>query len=234
MSPNLAIGWQNLVFLLLGSALFPLINLLAFRANRDVDAGLFTILNNITPIITIVIASLLLNETLNDQQLLGAVLIIASTFLATLPALHRNAGGTSTGIVLAIASVSLLGLAIVFERWMLTRIDLGAYLVFGWGAQALWMGIIAWPVRKEVNILLNKKHFLPVAAYGFFSACKGLCFVSALKVGGNASVVSASASFVAVMVVIAAYVVLKERRWLWFKISAAIIGTAGLLILNTI
>ena len=232
-SPNLSIGWLNVVFLAAGSGIFPLINLLAFRANKDVDAGLYTILNNLTPIITIVAASLLLQERLNDQQLLGAAIIITSTFLATLPRLQKRSASSSTGMLFALASVSLLGLAIVYERWMLTRIDFGAYLVFGWGAQTLWMSVLAWPERKNIKILREKKNFLPILSYGVTNAFKGLCFVAALKLSGNASVVGAFASFMAVMVVLSAYFILNEKEGLLFKIGAALIGTFGLIILNT-
>ena len=232
-SPNLSIGWLNVVFLAAGSGIFPLINLLPFRANKDVDAGLYTILNNLTPIITIVAASLLLQERLNDQQLLGAAIIITSTFLATLPRLQKRSASSSTGMLFALASVSLLGLAIVYERWMLTRIDFGAYLVFGWGAQTLWMSVLAWPERKNIKILREKKNFLPILSYGVTNAFKGLCFVAALKLSGNASVVGAFASFMAVMVVLSAYFILNEKEGLLFKIGAALIGTFGLIILNT-
>ena len=232
-SPNLSIGWLNALFLLAGSGIFPLINVLAYRASKDVDAGLYTILNNLTPIVTIIAASLLLHESLNDRQLLGAVIIITSAFLATLPKLRHRATSNSAGMLFALTSVVLLGLAIVYERWMLTRIDFGAYLVFGWGAQTLWMVIMAWPERKNIRVLQNKKYFWPVLGYGIANAFKGLGFVGALKLSGNASVVGAFASFMAVVVVLAAYVALKEREWLWFKLAAAAIGTAGLIILNT-
>ena len=232
-SPSLAIGWVNFFILLAGSAVYPVINLLAFRASKDVDAGLFTILHNLTPIVTITAASLLLHERLNDQQLLGAVIIITSAFLATLPRLARRSKSSSAGILLALASVALLGLAIVYERWMLTRMDFGAYLVFGWGAQTLWMTIIAWPERKKLHVLRKMKHFVPVFSYGLAYALKGLCFVAALKLSGNASAVGAFASFLAVLVVLAAYVALKERELLWLKLGAAAVGTVGLIILNT-
>jgi drug/metabolite transporter (DMT)-like permease len=233
-NPNLAIGWQNILILLIGSGVFPLLNLLAFKSSKDVDAGLYTILNNLTPIITIIGAYLLLQEKMSTQQLVGAAVIIASTFLATLPRLwHRSKNSSSIGVILALASVSLLGLAIVFERWMLTRIDFGAYLVFGWGSQALWMAIMSWPERKNLHILTNRKNFLPILGYGVTNALRGLCWVSAVKLSGNVSIVGAFSSFMAVLVVLSAYFILKEKEWVWFKIGAAIIGTIGLIILNT-
>lgn len=230
-SPNLRIGWLNLLYLLVGSAVFPVVNLLAFRANKDVDAGLYTILNNLTPIVTITTATLLLNERLTDQQLLGAVIILCSAFLISLPQLRNRSTSKSTGVAFALASVILLGIGVTFERFMLNRMDFGAYLVFGWGAQTLWMAILAWPERKSIKVLRGPK-FKQILGYGLCSALKGLCFVGALKLSGNASVVSAFSSFTAVLVVISAYIVLKEKDWIWFKIGSATLGTFGLIILN--
>lgn len=232
-SPNLNVGWLNLFFLLVGSGMFPLIMVMAFRASKDIDAGLYTILNNITPIITIVAASLLIHETLNGRQMVGAAVIISSAFLATLPRLNHHRKNSSTGLLFALASVSLLGLAIVYERWMLTRVDYGAYLILGWGAQTLWMVAMAWPERQYIHLLKTKDNLNKVLGYGLTNAFKGLAFVSALRVSGNASLVGAFSSFMAVLVVISAYFVLKENEYLGIKAASAVVGAGGLIILNT-
>lgn len=232
-SPDLNVGWLNVFLLLIGSGLFPIIMVMAFRASRNVDAGLYTILNNITPIVTIIAASLLLNETLNNRQMLGATIIISSAFLATLPKLNHHRKNSSGGLMFALGSVTLLGLAIVYERWMLTRVDYGAYLVLGWGSQTLWMVVMAWPERKYIKLLSKNENLQKILGYGLTNAFKGLAFVSALKVSGNASLVGASSSFMAVLVVISAYFVLRENEHLWLKVTSAVIGSGGLVILNT-
>lgn len=231
--PNLHIGWANGLILLIGELVFPLINILAYRASKDLDAGFYTILNNLTPIITITSAWLLLNEGLNSRQLLGATVIIMSTFLVSLPNLLKRSRSKSLGFAFGLASVSLLGLAITFERYMLTRVDFGAYLVYGWGAQTLWMTILAWRERRHISLLKQKKIAIPIVGYGITNTFKGLCFVAALRLSGNASIVSAFSSFMAVLVVLAAYFALKEKEWLIFKVSAALIGSVGLIILNS-
>lgn len=230
-SPDLAIGWQNALFILIGSCSFPIIAVLSYSASEHVDAGLYTILNNLTPIIAIIAAALLLNENLTNQQLLGAAVIITSAFLVTLPRLQHRSNTTTAGLDQALASVAILGLAIVYERWMLTRIGFGAYMIFGWGGQVFWMTVIAWPERHYFKIMTSRRHLGPILIYCITNALKGLCFVGALKLG-NASLVSAFSSFMTVTVVISAYFVLREREGLLLKILAAIIGTAGLVILN--
>lgn len=232
-SPNLAISWLDIIFLIIGSAIFPIINLLAYRASKDIDAGLYTILHNFIPIITIVAASVLLHESLNNQQLLGAAIIIISAFWATFPKFKHNSKSSLVGLAIGLLAILLLGLAIVYERWMLTRVDFGAYLVYGWGAQTLWMAIIAWPKRAQLKFLKERKTFVQVLAYGATNAFKGVCMVGALALSGNASIVGASTGFMAALVVLGAYFILKEKELLWFKLSAAIVGAIGFILLNT-
>ncbi|HEX5797923.1 MAG TPA: DMT family transporter [Candidatus Saccharimonadales bacterium] len=233
LSPNLSIGWLNLFILLGVSWVFPLTIILALRASKDVDAGHFTVLSNLTPIVTIVAATLLLHESLAGRQLLGAAIIIVSAFVITLPNLRHHDKTKAPALMIALTVFVLTGLSIVYERWMLSRIDLGAYLVFGMGAQTFWMALMAWPERKHLKILKSKKHFPKILGFALASSIKGICFVSALKLSGNASIVSAFISFTSILVVISAYFILKEKEWLWLKISAAVMGTAGLIILNT-
>jgi drug/metabolite transporter (DMT)-like permease len=231
-SPSLSIGWQNALLLLVGSCMFPAINLIALRASKDIDAGSYSILSNLTPIITIVSAYLLLNERLTHAQLLGAAITILSAFLITLPSLRGRSKNRNSGLVFALGGIFLLGLATVYERWMLTRVGLGAYLIFGWGAQSLWMALIAWPERKHFKVLRADKNFVTILSYSLAGSLKGVCFIAALKLG-NASLVAAFTSFIAIMVVPAAYFILRERQWLKLKISASAAGTLGLIILNT-
>lgn len=233
LAPDLAIGWLNILFLLIGSWVFPLINVLSLKASKDVGAGRFTILSNVRPIVTVAAATLLLNESLNNHQLLGAIIIVTSAFLVTLPNIRQRSKTKSSGLLIALLVFVLAGLATVYERWMLTRIDLGAYFVFGWGAQTLWMALIAWPERKHLKVLKDKTNFFPILGYAVASSVKGVCFIAALHLSGNASLFGVFSSFTAIMVVPAAYFILKERQWIWLKILAALIGTVGLVILNT-
>lgn len=230
---NMAIGWENFLFILIGSAMFPIYSIFAFKANEKIDAGLFNIINNITPLVTIAVATVLLNETMTSAQILGGSIIIGSAFLATLPKLKHHMRANAQGLILAVISVSILGLAIVFEKWMLGRIDMGSYLVYGWGSQALWMVALAWNERGNLKLLAKPKVRKPVILYVVTNSLKGLSFVSALKLSSNASLISAVTSFLAVSIVISAYFVLGEKEHLWLKLSAALLGTVGLIVVYT-
>lgn len=231
-TPDLSIGWISFFFLLLGGAIFPFANLLTYRANRDLDAGLFTIISDLIPVVSITGGWLLLNERLASWEVVGAAIILLSTMLVTIPQLKHHMRHNTRALFCAVTGVTILGLGFVFERYMLTRMDFGAYLVFGWGFQMLWGVLFAWPERKSINLLRDKKIRRPLWGYSISSTFRGLCLVGALYLSGNVSVVMASASFLTVLVVVAAYFILKERDALWIKLAAATLGFAGLLLIN--
>lgn len=231
-TPDLSIGWASFFLLLIGGAIFPFSNLLTYRANRDIDAGLFTIISDIIPVVSITVGWLLLNEHLVGWQWAGAGIILLSTLLVTIPQLKHHMRHNTRALMFAAVGFTMIGLGFVFERYMLTRMDFGAYLVFGWGFQMLWGVLFALPERKSIGMLRDPKIRVPLLGYSLSCTFRGLCFVGALYLSGNISVVMASASFLTVMVVVAAYFILKEREWLWLKLGSAGLGVIGLLMMN--
>lgn len=233
-SPDMAIGWTNFALILVSGAIFPAVALMAYRANRDVDAGVYGIFSNISPIVSIVLASLWLHEELHNNQLLGAAVILLAAIIVTLPYLKKRAIRSKAALFYTLGAVTLFGVGVVYERFMLTRMDLGSYTIYAWFVQAAAAVLIAWPDRKALPQLLNRKSTGILLIFGIATSLRALFFVVALSRTHNASVVSAFASVLPVLVVLAAYVVLKERKWLWLKLGAAVLGIFGLVLLEII
>jgi drug/metabolite transporter (DMT)-like permease len=229
---DLDIGWTNLALLFVAGIAFPLTGIWAFRASKDVDAGLFGILQNLNPVITIILAALLLADRLNVQQLSGALLIILSALLASVIIYRHSSISTRFGILLAIVTVSMLGLETAYETWMLKRIGFGTYLVYGWGLQTFWMLVLAWPERKQLNKIINRQYGPSIFWLSLSRSLKGFAFLGALYFSGRASIVSAYTSLLPVMLVGAGYIFLQERSYLRLKVLAAIIAAAGLIVLS--
>jgi drug/metabolite transporter (DMT)-like permease len=230
---HLDIGWFNAIVMVLVAITFPLTNILAFRASKDVDAGLFGILNNLGQVLTIGLAAILLSERLTPHQFAGAIIIVFSALLVSIITYDHGSRSTRAGIMLALLSVVLLGVDTVYETWMLSRLGCGTYLVYGVGLQTFWMTVFAWPYRKNLRQIINRRYGPEVLALSLSKSLKGLAFVAALYISKNAAIVGAFTGFLPVMVVLAAYIFLKERSYLKVKIAAAAAGTAGLIILNT-
>lgn len=230
-SPQLHIGWLNAMLLFFGSAVFPLVLIFGYWANKYIDAGFSTILQNLTPIVIIIFASLLLHETLAGRQVYGAIMIILSAIVITLPSIQQKKIQKRKGVLLALVSVTLLGLGTVYERWMLTRVNFGAYLVLGQGSQVFWMVLLATPELKYMSRLKQKGVIIPVAFYSVALALGGLSMVAVLKLSNNASIAGSLSSFRSITVVIAAYVFLRERKHVRLKLAAATIGILGVILI---
>lgn len=221
-----------MVILFVTAAGFPLTDILAYRASKNVDAGLFGIINNLGPVITIALAALLLAQELTLHQFAGASIIVLSALLVSIVAYSHSTKSTKTGIALALLSVTLWGLGTVFESWMLKRIGMGSLLVYGLGFQTLWMGIFAWPQRHHIGALVNRKYGPKILALALAKSVKGIVFVAALFISKSAAIVGAFTGFLPVMILIAAYIFLKEKYHIKVKVLSAIAGLVGLVILS--
>lgn len=229
---NANIGWDNILILFIAGISFPLTDMLAYRASRNVDAGLFGIISNLGPVITIALAALLLSQELTSQQFVGALIIILSALLVSVVTYSHSAKSTKIGIALALMSVVLWGSGTVFESWILKRIGVGSLLIYGLGFQTFWMAVFAWPQRCHIGAIVNRKYGPKIVALSLAKSIKGIAFVAALFISKSAAIVGAFVGFLPIMIVVAAYIFLREKANLKIKILAALTGLAGLVILS--
>ena len=226
------IGLGNMIILFAAGISFPLTDILAYRANKNIDAGLLGIINNLGPVVTIVLAALLLSQELTPQQFIGTLIIVFSALLVSIVTYSHSTKSTKTGIMLALLSVVLWGLGTVFESWMLKRIGMGSLLMYGIGFQTFWMVVLAWPQRKHIGAIVNRTYGPTVLALSLSKSIKGIVFIAALYASKSAAIVGAFIGFLPVMIVVAAYIFLREKSHLKVKILAAIAGLLGLVILS--
>lgn len=230
---NLNVGLLNLFLLLGGSIIWPIASIIAFRAMKEVDAGIFTIINNLSPVFTLAIALPFLGESLNELQFFGVGLLILSGCIAASSQLNKHNRVSINGIFICLLCAAVLGIAITYERFMLNRIDFGAYLIYGWGSQIIWSAILAGKELRKLPKLFDKdaKKRQTLIVWGMASVLSSVAFISSLKISGSASIISAATDFMSVAIVIAAYFFLKERQHMVHKWLAVTLGIAGLLLI---
>lgn len=230
---NLNVGTTNVLFLLIGSLIWPLFYIVSFRANKEVDVSIFTIISNISPVFTLIVAYPFLKERLTLLQLAGILLLIFSGILAAVSQLKTHFTVNRKGIFICLLSALILGVAVAYERFMLTRVDFGAYLIYGWGAQISWSVILTTKDFKNVPKLFHKIQIQRIVlAWGAASALRSVTFILALKLS-SASLISAASDFLSVTILLAAYLYLRERQHLLYKWVAAFVGVIGLLLTAT-
>jgi len=231
---DLNVGAFNLLLLFGGSIIWPILGIISFRANKEVDVGIFTIISNLSPIFTIAIALTFLHENLGKLQFVGIGLLILSGLLIASSQLNKKNRASTKNILICLLSAAVLGVAVAYERFMLSRIDFGAYLIYGWGSQIIWSAILTGKELKKLPDLFNKaaKKRKTLIVWGITSTLKSVAFILALKISGSASIISAASNFMSIVVVITAYFYLKERQHMIHKWLAAGIGIAGLLLIS--
>ncbi len=228
---NLHIGWVNLLLLLGGSLIWPIFNILAFRANKDIDVGVYTVINNLSPIFTLIVALTVLDESLAGAAFAGVFLLIASGVLVAAPQLKQHKHTQISGILFALGSTAVLGIAVAYERYMLNRVDFGTYLLIGWSSQIAWAVYLARNELKKLPILFKDSATKNVVfGYGLTNVLKSTCFIVALKYSNSAARVGAASDFMSVVVIISAYFILRERNYLPVKLLAAAMGIIGLIL----
>lgn len=225
------IGIANLLLLACGAIMWPLVHMFAFRANKTVDAGVYTIIANLSPLFTLVIAVPFLGEQLSLAQYLGIALLIVSSVIAVSPGIKKKDRVPIYGVLFALLSVGLLGVGIAFERFMLNRIDLGTYFALGWGFQVAWMALLAANEWKYLPQLMKKVGAPTLLAWGSANVLRAVSFIMALFLSGSASLMSGATNFISVFIVIAAFFILHERDHMWQKIIATLIGIFGLFLI---
>lgn len=106
---NLNVGVLNLFLLFGGSIIWPILGIVSFRANKEVDVGIFAIINNLSPVFTLVIALTFLHESLRISQYLGIGLLILSGLVAASSQLHKHNRLSISNIFICLLSAFILG-----------------------------------------------------------------------------------------------------------------------------
>jgi drug/metabolite transporter (DMT)-like permease len=187
--------------------------------------------SNLSPLFTLIIAIPFLGERLTEMQYVGIGILIVSGAIAALPHLRKNNRDIIQGLLFCLLSTALLGFGTAYERFMLDRIDFGAYLVLGWGSQVVWMALLAGREWKLLPELIHSIGARTLFTYGFVNGLKSACFILTLLLT-SASLLSGASDFMPIGIIVGAYFFLNEREHLWRKSIATVIGIVGLILLT--
>ena len=199
---------------------------LSYWSQKHVDAGVTTLISNVYTPVTILVATIFLNESLSLKQLLGTTILLVSVVLVSKK--HRIGRFSFDKYFLAmLASGVMLGLLLSCERALMKTTGFTAGTLVSWWSQALGMLILIIIVRPKGKFRPND-----VLSTGILRYLQSLSWVILLQIVGNLSVVSAVTTFKVVVVFIAAALILKEREDLSRKVFGSLIAIGGLLLMK--
>ena len=120
-------------------------------------------------------------------------------------------------------------MALTFEKHLLGQMNVGTYMIIGWGFQTLAMVVLAageWHTLKD----FDKKGILNLSSMGLLRFLQGITFVIAVSqadIGLLASIVS----YKAVLIFIGGMIFLRERNHIFIRLLGSILATIGLLLI---
>lgn len=137
----------------------------------------------------------------------------------------------STAIALALVGSLFGAISLVAEKAALGHMDIGAYLVFGYSAQALGMVVLAAKDCNKTTLKkLTKSETRWAAGMGLANGFSGVFYVTALVNSDNISLITAITAISLPLLALGALVFLKEKenhKLLW---ASLVIGFIGLLV----
>jgi len=197
-----------------------------YQAQRHVEAGTYTVISNVYTPVTIVLATLLLNESLKPVQVLGTMLLLVSVVLVSrkhqLTRWHFD-----KYFFLMVLSGVCMGLVLTAERALIKENGITTGTWLSWSSQALMLGLASLLSGQKSQHTLNE-----TLLTGSLRFLQQLSWVILITVTANLSVVSAITTFKVVIVFLAAAILLNERDDLARKILGSLVAVGGLLLMT--
>jgi drug/metabolite transporter (DMT)-like permease len=197
-----------------------------YTAQKYVEAGISTLVNNIYTPITIVLATLFLNEKLTMLQILGTVLLLFGMVIVS----KKHRIGTfkfDKYFMLMVLSGVMLGVSLTAERALQKTTGFTAGTMLSWWSQCAFLGIVTFVTGNK-----NEYSEKDIAITGVLRFLQSLSWVILIFSVGNLSLVSAITTFKVVLMFIAAAIFLNEREDLPRKIIGSLVALAGLLLMK--
>ena len=216
----------------LAGLLFALGNIAAFKANTKVEASQFAIITRFRIVVIVAASWVLLGDTLTPLQFLGACIVFGSSLSAVLLTRQKKRK-SKVGIytLIAILSAVFIGLAITSEKYILSSVNLATYVVIGWGLQAFFMTLLANRQLARVPALIKDGSIKTILLLGGLRTVAGFCFINALQLSNNASLIGSITALQVILVVIGGYIFLNEKKYGVQKFVAASAAFVGVLLL---
>jgi drug/metabolite transporter (DMT)-like permease len=198
----------------------------SYTAQKYVEAGITTLVSNIYTPVTIVLATIFLNEKLTVIQIFGTVLLLIGMLIVSQK--HRiGKFKFDKYFMLMVLSGIMLGISLTAERALQKETGFTTGTMLSWWMQCAFLGIAALIAKSKSEY--SKKD---IAITGGLRFLQSLSWVILIFAVGNLSLVSAITTFKVVIIFIAAAIFLKEREDLPRKIFGSLVALAGLLLMK--
>lgn len=218
------------LFILLSGTCFATNAYFGFKSLKHIDISKFIVLFSFRTVVTIIVASIFLDEKLTPVQLIGSLLILLSIILINSKSVKEIFVFGKGEVYVLIASIAF-GLGNVSDKYIFDSFELIPYMTIGF----LLPGTLL-TLRKPNTVLefpefFRKNRIWKITLFTFLYTLAALSFYYAFILADNASLVSSIGQISTIVTVILGIVVLKERKDLRKKLLGGAISFVGLVLL---
>jgi len=217
----------------IGGILFGIWAYLSYRVFQYVDAAIASLLSLLNIVAVVVTASSLISEGLSIQELIGAaILLLAMAVILSAHTDKRTKNNWFMGILLTLLASSVYGLAITNEKWLIDRVQIPTYIVYGFGFQLLPLLLMSLLIGRSSYKYLRKADFRnKTILAGIVRGAAGLLFVISFVKTNNVSLISVLSGFKVVLATIFGVIFLHETKLLRRKYIASLLATIGVAVM---
>ena len=226
---NFSLFSGNVYVLFLAGALWGICQVFLFKALQLVEASELTIMSGLRVVITIFASIFFLNQVFTGLNILGTLLILASTFLV---ANFGKGFKLNKGLAYTLAMTFFGGLAIVADSANVQHYDVLAYSTYSNFLSGLFILAFYPKALQQWRNFVQPSFLIKMLPLAVFSASQGVLYLLALSYGGNTAQVGTIRQASIIVTVLLAIIFLKERSNLGPKFIAAVLVTAGVILLS--
>jgi len=205
---------------------------LTFKALHTVSASKFSIIEALSPVVSIVFALLLLNEHFSLMQFIGMVVILLAV-IAVVYDKETKYSRITRSELLAIASVCLSGLALVNDKGIFLAMPTAPALTLGFFLPGV-IGISLKPKEiQKVKVILGMKNVMKqLTIMSAIWSVAALLYYKAIIASNSLSLIVSVSQLSVILTVLLGFLLLKETKNWQIKIAAAIASVIGLIIMS--
>ncbi len=218
--------WGNIILM---TFLYGFGNIFLFTALKKIEASTFTILFSSRALFTVLASSVLLSESFNATQWLGALCIFGGIVIVT--GKIKRFTITRYEIFAVIAAIGY-GFENTNDRFILKSLHVYPYVFIGFLLPILPSLVFFPKSLGHIKIFFTKKVFWKLLFLCIIYAAGSLMFFVALQKAPNSSQVATINLTSVVVIVLLAVIFLKERAYWPRKIIGAVLSFIGLLLVS--
>ena len=204
-------------------------NVLMFRSLKLIEASQFTILFTTRVIWSIIAAIIFLHEVFLPTQFFGTALIVVGIVLVTLRSKQFKLGKGEFFVLICSAA---FGIQFINDAAILKQVDVFFYLPLIFIIPNLLVWAIFPKSTKRIVSLFTSRAVLKILLLGALFALSATTYLLAYDVGRNAAQIASLNQTQTIITVVAATIILKERKDYLKKVFASVLTFLGVLLVK--